>query len=157
MFMNIWNLAPGHITRSGSYSTCFYIPRGATIIPCGGCTDTPTPFLGRSLGQLNLRPMLWYHERFFVTPKPVDIDEHLKPNTRPYYHHEWRLVHLFYIPRGAVVIPCRGCTDTPTPRLWRNSGELNLKPVLWYHVRFVVTPKPADVDEHLKPSTRPYH
>ena len=24
-------------------------------------------------------------------------------------------------------------------------------------VRFVVTPKPADVDEHLKPGTRPYH
>ena len=24
-------------------------------------------------------------------------------------------------------------------------------------VRFVITPKPAYVDEHLKPSTRPYH
>ena len=91
--------------------------------------------------------------RFVVTPKPADVGEHLKPNTRP-YHQEWLLVDLFYISRGAV-IPCGGCINTPTPRLQLSSGELNLKPMLWYHVRFVVTPKPADVGEHLKPITSP--
>ena len=50
--------------------------------------------------------------RFFITPKPTDVDEHLKPSTRA-YHQEWRLVHLFYIHIGAAVIPCGGCTDTP--------------------------------------------
>ena len=45
--------------------------------------------------------------RFVVTPKLADVDEYLKPSTRP-YHQEWQLVHLFYIPRGAAVIPCGG-------------------------------------------------
>ena len=109
----------------------FYIPRGTMVIPCGGCTDTPTPRLWRSSRELNLRPMLWYHVRFVLTPKPTDVDEHLKTSTRP-CHQEWQLVHLFYIPRGAAVIPCGGCTNTPTPR--HSSGELNLRPMLWYHV-----------------------
>ena len=44
------------------------------------------------------------HVRFSVTPKPTDIDERLKPTTRP-YHQE--------ISRGAAVTKC--CyTDTPT-------------------------------------------
>ena len=134
----------------------FNIPRGAAIIPWGGCTDTPTPCLQRSSGELNLRPMIWYHVRFVVTPKPTNVDEHLKPRTRP-YHQEWRLVHLFYIPRGVAVIPWEGCTDTPTPPLQHSLRELNLIPMIWYHVRFVVTPKLAEVDENLKPRTRPYH
>ena len=70
--------------------------------------------------------------RFAVTPKPTDVGEHLKPSTRP-YHQEWWLNHLFYIPRGAAVIPCGGCTDTPTPCLWCSSRELKLRPMLLYH------------------------
>ena len=94
--------------------------------------------------------------RFFVTPKPADVDEHLKPSTRP-YHQEWWLVHLFYIIRGVEVIPCGGCTDTPTRCLRRSAGEFEPEPMLWYHVRFYITPKPTDFGEHLKPNTRPNH
>ena len=94
--------------------------------------DTPTPRLWCSSGELNLRPQLWYHVRFSVTPKPANVDEHLKLSTRP-YHQEWWLVHLFYIPRGVAVIPCGGFTDTPTPCLQRSSRELILRPMLWYH------------------------
>ena len=155
MFVNIWNPAQGPITRSGGYSTCFIFPEVHRLYHME-VPDTPTPRLRYSSGELNLRPMLWYHVRFSVTPKPACVYEHLKPSTRT-YHQEWRLVHLFYFPRAAMVIPCGGCTDTPTPRLRRSLRELNLGPMLWYHVRFSVTPKPVDVDEHLKPNTRPYH
>ena len=85
------------------------------------------------------------------SPKPTDIDEHLKPSIRP-YHQEWRLVHLFYISRGAAVIQCGGCIDTLTPRLEHSSGELNLRPMLWYHVQVHrVLPKdwtPSDTASH---------
>ena len=67
--------------------------------------------------------------RFVVKPIPVDFDVHLNPKTSP-YHQDWRLVHLFYSPRGAAIIPCGGCTDTPTPCLRCSSGELNLRPMI---------------------------
>ena len=54
--------------------------------------------------------------RFVVTPKPADVDEYLKPNTRP-YNQVWWLVHIFQILRGAMVMPLEGCTDNPTQNL----------------------------------------
>ena len=36
-----------------------------------------------------------YHVRFFVTPKPTNVDEHLEPNTRP-YHEEFSKVQQLY-------------------------------------------------------------
>ena len=69
--------------------------------------------LQHSLRELKLRPLLWYHVRFGVTPKLSDVGEHLKPSTKP-NHYQSKLVHLFYIPRGAAVRPCEGCIDTPT-------------------------------------------
>ena len=48
------------------------------------------------------------HVRFTITPKPADVDEHLKPNTRPYCQG---------IPRGVAVIPCGACTDSLTPHV----------------------------------------
>ena len=72
----------------------FYIPIGVAVIPCG-CTNTPTSPLQRSSGELNLRPHLSFHVRFVITPKPTDVDEHLKLITRPYDYQEWRLRHIF--------------------------------------------------------------
>ena len=55
----------------------------------------------------------------------------------------------------AVIPYC--CSHSTTPILWCSSGELNLRPIIWYHVRFFATPNHANVDEPLKPNTRPYH
>ena len=41
--------------------------------------------------------MIWYHVRFFITPKYTYVHEHMKQRTRPYYQ-EWRLVHFFIFP-----------------------------------------------------------
>ena len=49
--------------------------------------------------ELNLRPMLRYHVRFVITPKPADVEENFKPSTSPYRQE---------IPRGVEIIPCRG-------------------------------------------------
>ena len=60
--------------------------------------DTPTTCLRRSSGELNVRLMLLYHVSFAVTPKLVDVGEHLKPSTRP-YRQEWWLNHFLYSQR----------------------------------------------------------
>ena len=52
---------------------------------------------GVFLGLLLSRTRIWYDVRFFVTPKPTEVDEHMKPRTRPYYQ-KWQLVHIFIFP-----------------------------------------------------------
>ena len=81
-----WLFETKHNTLSLGVEICinFCFPRGTLVIPCS-FTDTPTLPVERSLGELNPRPHLWYHVRFFVITKPTDVDEYLKPSTRPYH------------------------------------------------------------------------